>query len=78
MKKDFKEIDKSVAKALEYPKYNYSMPGSPIADDQKIPSELILGHLKRFMMIQMESLAYGMTKPEKVRADLNGVQYFVM
>lgn len=64
---------------MEYmsPKYDTSCPGRPLADDQKIPSELIEGHIKRFFMIQIESLAYGMTKPEKVRRDLEGLAFFV-
>jgi len=59
------------------PKYDYNSPGAPLTDDQRIPSESIEGYVKRFLMIQLESLAYGLSTPEKVRADLHGVSYFI-
>jgi len=60
-----------------YPNYDTSSPGSPIAENQKLPSELIEGHVQRFIMIQIEALAYGMAKPAKVKSDLQGVAYFI-
>lgn len=60
-----------------YPLYDTSCPGRPLADDQKIPSELIEGHIQRFFMIQLESLAFGTRRPEQVRNDLKGLAFFV-
>jgi hypothetical protein len=57
--------------------YDFESPGTPIDDSQKIPSELIIGHLKRFLMIQVEALAMGLHTTAQVRSYLKGVEYFV-
>lgn len=48
-----------------------------IKPDFEIPSEIIEPHLRYFMMLQLESLAYGMTTPEEVRKYLCAVDCFV-
>lgn len=57
--------------------YDDSSPGTPLKENQLIPSEYIEGYVKRFFMIQLEGLAYGIHKPEEVRNYLKGVEYFI-
>lgn len=57
--------------------YNTESPGTPLAKDQLIPSEFIEGYLQRFLMVQIEALAFGLHKPAEVRNYLSGVAYFV-
>jgi len=58
-------------------KYDFTSPGTPIEESERIPSEYIEEHLKRFFMIQLEALAYGLHTPEEVRNHFKGVCYFV-
>jgi len=59
------------------PEYDYESPGSPLADDQLIPSEAIEGYIKRFIMIQLEGLAFGLHTPQEVKNNLKGMEYFI-
>lgn len=43
----------------------------------EIPSEIIEPHLRYFLMLQLESLAYGLCTPDEVRKNLDAVDYFV-
>lgn len=53
------------------------MYGSPIPNEKKIPSELILPYLQRFFMLTLEELAYFRTEPAKLKADLQALARFV-
>lgn len=53
------------------------MYGSPIPDEKKIPSELILPYLQRFFMLTLEELAYFKTDPAKLKTDLEALARFV-
>ena len=44
---------------------------------KEISSEYIEPYLKRFLMIQLEGVACGLTTPEEARQHLNGVEYFI-
>ena len=57
--------------------YDHSSPGTPLEESQMIPSEFIEAYIKRFFMVQLEALAYGLHQPEEVRNYLRGVSYFV-
>ena len=46
-------------------------------DLPEIPSEFIEPYLKRFLMIQIESVGSGFDSPEKARQTLKGVDYFI-
>ncbi len=43
----------------------------------KIPSEYIEPYLQRFLMLQIEGVAMGLTPPQEARDYLKGVEYFV-
>lgn len=43
----------------------------------EIPSELIEPYLKHFLMLQVESVAFGLITPEETKTYLKGVEYFV-
>lgn len=43
----------------------------------EIPSEFIEQYLIRFLSIQIESVAFGLTSPNEARKNLAGVEYFV-
>lgn len=53
------------------------MYGSPIPDEKKISSELIMPYLQRFFMLTLEELAYFKTDPSKLKADLEALARFV-
>jgi hypothetical protein len=64
-------------KEMKTLEYDYESPGTPLRDNQRLSSELIEPFLKRFLMIQIEALAYGLHTPQQVRGYLAGVNYFV-
>jgi len=43
----------------------------------EIPSEFIEPYAQRFLMMQIESIAYGLITPKQAREYLSGVQYFI-
>ena len=45
-------------------------------DLEKIPSEYIEPYLLRFLILQIEGVAYGLTTPQQARDYLKGVEYF--
>ena len=43
----------------------------------EIPSDMLEPHVRYFMMVQLESLAYGMITPSELRSHLDSVHYFI-